>query len=158
MDASGNLYAGGNFTNASGGSADCIGKWNGQTWLGLGSGVDTNVYCMVFDSYGNLCVGGAFSRAGTNASDYLAKALLAGPTPNMLTLSQSGFTTNVITYLGTPGQKYALDLATSLTPPVNWMPQTTNMTSANNAVTGGYLTFTNVGPSPQGFYRTRLVP
>jgi hypothetical protein len=38
------------------------------------------------------------------------------------------------------------------------MPQTTNMTSANNAVTGGYLTFTNVGPSPQGFYRTRLVP
>jgi hypothetical protein len=158
MDACGNLYAGGNFTNASGASADCMAKWNGQNWLALGSGVNTNVYCMVCDSYGNLWVGGAFSRAGTNASAYLAKALLAGPTLNMLTLTQSGPPTNVVNYLGTPGQNYALDLATSLTPPVAWMPQTTNMTSASNAVTSGYLTFTNVGPSPQGFYRTRLVP
>ena len=66
--------------------------------------------------------------------------------------------TNVITYLGIPGANYALDLATSLAPPVNWMPQMTNTASIGNATTAGYLLLTNHGVSPQGFYRMRSVP
>jgi hypothetical protein len=96
--------------------------------------------------------------AGTNVSAYIAKAILTGPTPNQLLLANARGGTNVITYLGTPGANYALDLATNLAPPVNWMPQATNTTLIGNVATAGYLTFTNTNHLPQAYYRTRSVP
>ena len=55
-----------------------------------------------------------------------------------LTLTSIGGGTNVIAGLGTPNFAYALDLATNLTPPINWMPQITNTTPVAS------LSFTNV--------------
>jgi hypothetical protein len=161
-DAFGNLYAGGSFGFA---SASKILRWNGSAWSALGSGINGTVpggfgpsaSALVLDSLGNLYVGGNFTIAGTNSSYCLAKALLTGPTPNQLLLANAG-STNVITYLGTPGANYALDLATNLTPPINWMPQGTNTASTANATTAGYLNFTNSNHSPQAYYRTRSVP
>jgi hypothetical protein len=172
-DSAGNLYAGGPFSagnpypggpfTTTGVSANSVAKWDGSTWSALGSGINATglgsgapVSALALDSYGSLWVGGNFTTAGTNISVSLAKALLRGPTPNQLLLASAGGETNVTTYLGIPGANYALDLAASLAPPVNWMPQATNMASTNNAAIAGYLTLTNLSAAPQGFYRMRL--
>lgn len=72
---------------------------------------------------------------------------------NLLSAANLGNGTNVLTFAGIPTYNYALDLATNLAPPINWMPQVTNP-AANN----GALIFTNVSSEPQTFYRTRYVP
>ena len=61
--------------------------------------------------------------------------------------------TVVLSYLGIPGTNYALDWATNLTAPVNWMPVATNSAGAN-----GILNFTNTSSEPVNFFRTRYVP
>jgi hypothetical protein len=167
LDGHGNLYAG-MILFAPGvappTNANVIAKWNGADWSALGSGISgpaspgLSVNSLVFDSSGNLYVVGSFSTAGTNATLNTAKALLSGPLPNQLMLDQPGPGTDVITYLGTPGDSYALDFAADLNPPINWMPQTTNITSTNSATTAGYLTFTNLSGAPQAFYRVKSVP
>jgi hypothetical protein len=154
-----NLYAGGYIATVGAVPANNIVQWDGTSWSPLGSGVqDWIVGALAFDSSGNLYVGGDFRTAGTNLAFCLAKALLTGPTPNQLLLANAGGGTNVIIYLGSPGANYALDLATNLAPPFNWMPQTTNTASIGNAATAGYLMFTNSNHLPQGYYRTRLIP
>ncbi len=158
FDTKGNLYGVGSFTTAGQIPANNIAKWNGSSWSVLGSGVGGYINALACDRSGNLYVGGGFQTAGTNVSFCLAKALLSGPTPNQLLLARAGTGTNVFTYLGAPSASYALDLATSLKPPVNWVPQGTNRASTANAATAGYLTFTNSNRLPQAFYRTRSVP
>jgi hypothetical protein len=153
---SGALYAGVRF-----GIIGEVARWDGSTWSFLGSGLSggsPDVTALAFDTNENLYVSGGFLVAGTNASAYIAKALLTGPTPNQVLLADTRGGTNVITYLGTPGAKYALDLTSSLAPPVNWIVQTTNAASTANATTAGYVSFTNSNHQPQAFYRTRLVP
>jgi hypothetical protein len=44
-------------------------KWNGSTWLGLGSGTDKFVQKIIFDSVNNLYLGGAF----TSPAEYIAE-------------------------------------------------------------------------------------
>jgi hypothetical protein len=159
VDSSGNLYAGGDFTSAGGASAHSVARWDGSGWSALGSGVAgfAWVSAMAPDGLGNLYVGGTFTTAGTQACTNFAKALLTGPTPNRLLLANAGGGTNVITYLGTPGSRYALDLAASLAPPISWMPQATNAASTNNAASAGYVSFADSNRLPQAYYRTRLV-
>jgi hypothetical protein len=115
------------------------------------SDASPSVWALAFDSRGNLFVGGEFTEAGTNISTYLAEALLSESSYN-LALTRLGAGTNVITGLGTPNYAYALDMATNLAPPINWMPQATNNLTYQSFV------FTNTSTSPQGFYRTRYVP
>jgi hypothetical protein len=169
VDSSRNLYAGAAPWGPNGPpvltNPICIAKWNGTDWSTLGSGVGGSVFgfgpsvgSLVIDGSGNLYAGGNFTTAGTNGATNIAKALLSGPTPDELTLAQPGPSTNVITYLGTPGANYAVDAATNLTPPIKWIPQATNMASSNNATTAGYLTLTNASTAPQAFYRIRSVP
>jgi hypothetical protein len=165
FDNSGNLYAAGIFDTAGGISATNIAKWDGHAWSALGSGINggnggaaPEVFALALDGAASLFVGGNFAAVGTNVSVNVGKAILAGPTPNHIVLANAGGGTNVITYLGTPGANYALDLATSLAPPVRWIPQTTNTASTANAATAGYLTFTNSNRLPQAYYRTRQVP
>jgi hypothetical protein len=152
---SGALYAGVSI----GGVA--VARWDGSTWSFLGSGLSgssPDVAALAFDTNENLYVSGGFLMAGTNASAYIAKALLTGPTPNELLLADTSGGTNIITYLGIPGAEYALDLASSLTPPVKWIAQATNAASTANATTAGYVSFTNLNQLPQAYYRTRSVP
>lgn len=72
---------------------------------------------------------------------------------NLLSAVNLGNGSNVLNYAGIPTYNYALDMATNLTPPINWMPQVTNPAAHN-----GSLIYTNVSTAPQSFYRTRYVP
>ena len=75
FDASGNLYAGGNYTIAGAVSARSIAKWNGTAWsvlgTGLGNGASVNVLAM--DGSGNLYAGGSFNTSRGDAANNIAK-------------------------------------------------------------------------------------
>ena len=139
LDSGGALYAGG----------FGIGKWNGNAWSWLGS-MNGNVNALAFDAYGNLCVGGGFDMVGANAAGYIVKALLSKSSSN-LAVSKLGTGMKLITGQGTPGYAYALDLATNLAPPINWIPQATNNLTTQS------LLFSNTVTFPRGFYRARYV-
>src|SRR5439155_17149720 len=67
-------YAGGLFTTESQppGPANCIAKWDGQSWSGLGSGMNYFVNAMVvLDD--NLYAGGGFYREGGSPANFIAK-------------------------------------------------------------------------------------
>jgi len=57
-----------------------------------------------------------------------------------------------LSYLGVPGNNYAIDWRTNLSLG-SWIPLTTNA-----AASDGWLIFTNTSAEPQSFYRTRYVP
>ncbi len=73
FDASGNLYAGGQFTTAGGVAANRIAKWDGTSWSALGTGMSSIVYALAFDASGNLYAGGQFTTAGGVAANDIAK-------------------------------------------------------------------------------------
>ena len=54
VDGSGNLYAGGSFTTAGDIPANYIARWDGSAWSALGSGMNSGVLALVFDSSGNF--------------------------------------------------------------------------------------------------------
>jgi hypothetical protein len=72
-DKSGNLYAGGAFTNPSDTASKNIAKWNGSAWSALGSGTNDWIYALTADSSGNLYAGGYFNTAGGVAANHIAK-------------------------------------------------------------------------------------
>ena len=57
------------------------------------------------------------------------------------------------TYQGIPNAQYAVDMATSLHPPISWTAVVTNQASAT-----GVITFTYTPEGPEGYYRVRYVP
>ncbi len=72
------LYAGGDFTTASGTPVSHIARWDGANWSGLGGGLNEWTAALtVFDDAsgsGNaLYVGGIFTRAIDSGDSYLAK-------------------------------------------------------------------------------------
>jgi hypothetical protein len=72
IDASGNVYAGGNFTTAGGISANRIAKWDGSSWSALGSGLNSTVFAIAI-SGSDVYVGGGFDTAGGNSANYVAR-------------------------------------------------------------------------------------
>jgi hypothetical protein len=72
VDASGNLYIGGDFTEAGGMAAKYIAKWNGSAWSALGSGMN-NVVRALAVSGTDLYAGGDFTTAGGKSANYIAK-------------------------------------------------------------------------------------
>jgi len=71
------MYVGGNFTSAGGMSAKYIAKWNSITgWASLGyganNGTNTNVNAISVAG-SDIYVGGAFTTAGGNTANYIAK-------------------------------------------------------------------------------------
>lgn len=71
------LYAAGDFTVIGGVSASRIAKWNGANWAPLGLGIGNgSVYCLTVMNDGSgdaLYAGGAFTYAGGQPMDYIAK-------------------------------------------------------------------------------------
>jgi alpha-tubulin suppressor-like RCC1 family protein len=72
LDGSGNLYAGGFFSNAGGVSAKNIAKWNGSTWGALGSGMNNSVSALLVSGT-DLYAGGDFTTAGGVSVNKIAK-------------------------------------------------------------------------------------
>jgi len=78
IDTNDNVYAGGDFTDASGLTVNNIAMWDpiGLTWSALGTGtdgVDNAVYTIAIDSNNNVYVGGIFTSAGNLSANYIAK-------------------------------------------------------------------------------------
>lgn len=72
VDASGNVYAGGNFLTIVGISANRIAKWNGSNWSALGSGLDGEVGAITI--IGNdVYAAGSFNTAGGVTVNRIAK-------------------------------------------------------------------------------------
>lgn len=70
FDSSGNLYAGGAFTND---GLNRVAMWDGSTWTALGSGIANQiVYGLAVDGNDDLYVGGSFTDA-VGDLDYIAK-------------------------------------------------------------------------------------
>ncbi|MCX6896942.1 MAG: hypothetical protein NTZ16_15950 [Verrucomicrobia bacterium] len=59
----------------------------------------------------------------------------------------------VLVHQGFAGFACALERATNLNAPVNWLPVVTNVVAPD-----GLLNFTNASPAPLNFFRTRYVP
>jgi len=68
------VYAGGDFTGASGKTANYVAAWNplNNTWSSLGDGVNAHVYALAVDSQGYLYAGGAFTTAGGAPANHIA--------------------------------------------------------------------------------------
>ncbi len=64
-DNQGNLYVGGEFTEAGEVSVNYIAKWDGQNWTALGEGCDNYVLSLAY-SNGKLYAGGSFKNVGDN--------------------------------------------------------------------------------------------
>jgi hypothetical protein len=77
VDLSGNLYAGGAFTSASGISANRVARWNGSTWSalvsGASNGVNGNVNALTVDLSNNIYAGGTFTTAGQVNANNIAR-------------------------------------------------------------------------------------
>ena len=165
FDNSGNLYAGGNFTQAGGVSANNIAKWNGTNWSALGSGIGAggptvigptflSINALAFDNLGNLYAGGYFNRAGAITSEYIAEAILAGTTAPLAIIANNaafGFTNGSFGFdvSGPSGSNVVIQASADLK---TWIPLQTNLLGS------GPLYFSNAATNHQGFYRTVLLP
>jgi hypothetical protein len=104
------------------------------------AGTDSFNYT-VSDSYGGTATNTVTVSVIANSADL-----------NRMTVGLSGGNV-VLTFLGVPGNRYALEQTLSLSPAV-WLPVMTNPAAAN-----GYLLFTNSPqPDTNSFWRTRHVP
>ena len=65
------LYAGGDFTTAGGGTANYIAKWDGSAWSALGSGMSDVVYALAVSGT-DLYAGGGYNIAKWNGSVWSA--------------------------------------------------------------------------------------
>lgn len=71
-DQSGSVYAGGDFTFIGNLRANRVARWNGTTWLRLGSGMNGRVATLA--AYGDvLYAGGSFTMAGGVPASYVAR-------------------------------------------------------------------------------------
>jgi alpha-tubulin suppressor-like RCC1 family protein len=92
-----------------------------------------------------------FPWCGTNRPEQITSGFLPGY--NQMTCQLLGGTNMKLNFVGNSGTNYALDRASSLSPP-NWMPQATNP-----AGSFGALVFTNApDPATNNFWRIRSVP
>jgi hypothetical protein len=73
VDATGNLYAGGEFTLAGDAASYGIARWDGSRWHPLGTGMDGPVSTLVVDAADDLIAGGTFTRAGGVVANYIAR-------------------------------------------------------------------------------------
>jgi hypothetical protein len=113
------LYAGGNFTSASGWPASYIARWNGNFWLPLSDGVNFRVLALdVFNDGTGLALfaGGKFTEAGGVEANHIAKwdglswsPLGNGTNDDVLALTHSHETTGIGTRLYVGGRFTEVD-------------------------------------------------
>jgi hypothetical protein len=134
-------------------------------------------YCYI--SWNGVPVGQSFFNPGWTMFHYVVKATSANtvlqfsiptvfeeaqtiaidsvsvlPEPQIAAQRISGGKVQLSAFTGAINANYALDRTASLTPPVNWVPQVTNLSDAL-----GNITFTNTpNAAANNFWRFRSVP
>jgi len=68
----GDLYVGGDFNTAGGGSANRLAKWNGSSWSALGTGANADIHTL-FANANDLYAGGSFDSIGGVNTMFAAK-------------------------------------------------------------------------------------
>jgi hypothetical protein len=96
INASGTLYAGGNFTTAGGVNANCIAKWDGSAWSALGTGMSSTVRALAVDVSGNLYAGGGFTTAGDKVSPFIARCRISTNITSTTTVQPTTTTTSIV--------------------------------------------------------------
>jgi hypothetical protein len=69
----GDLVAAGDFTFAGDVAANRIARWNGSSWIAMGSGMNASVHCLIVLANGDLVAGGAFTSAGGVPANRVAR-------------------------------------------------------------------------------------
>ncbi|HEY5915347.1 MAG TPA: hypothetical protein VJA21_32595 [Verrucomicrobiae bacterium] len=117
VDAAGNLYIGGSFTNVCGVAASNIARWNGTDWAAVGAGLNGYVGALLVSGT-NLYVGGSFTTAGGIAASNVARwdgtawsALGSGMDGSVRDMALSGSDLYVIGSFSTAGGIAATNLA-----------------------------------------------
>ena len=108
------LYAGGDFTTAGGVAANYIAKWDGSSWLALGSGMNHPIDALEMLG-SDLYAGGFFTTAGNKVSAYIAKANIGtarGRFSNMVYSPATGFSCTFLD--ASVGQPYRIQTSPSL--------------------------------------------
>ncbi len=67
------LYVSGLFATAGGVTVNNVARWDGTTFVALGSGTNANIDRHALDNDGNLYIGGDFTTAGGVTVNYMAK-------------------------------------------------------------------------------------
>ena len=72
-DGSGNIYAGGYFTNSAG--YNYVARWNGTKWEDIGLNANSSIYALTSDVSGNIYAVGNFTNGATpsGGNKYVAK-------------------------------------------------------------------------------------
>lgn len=73
VSASGQLFAGGQFTSIGGVDANNIARWNGSSWSPVGSGAESAVDALITLSGETVIAGGRFSSAGGVPAQRIAR-------------------------------------------------------------------------------------
>jgi uncharacterized repeat protein (TIGR03803 family) len=102
---------------------------------------------------GNTLYGSALDGGSSGNGTLFSINLALNIKTNGLAVSQLSGGMAQLTYLGTPGAKYALEWAHLFSSPATWTPLATNTTTPD-----GYLIFTNTPSGTNDFYRIRSVP
>ncbi len=92
-------------------------------------------------------------RGGSSTGTVNVTVSPSGETFNRVAISSLPNGDVQLTYAGIPNYNYALDWTHNLTPPVTWIPLSTNQADSI-----GMLVFTNTPSGGSDFYRTRYVP
>jgi len=164
IDATGNIYVGGGFSQAGGVGANYIARFDPvtNTWSTIGTGVqngvNNGVNTVAMDGAGRIYVGGAFTKAGGVNTNYVA---LFDPTTNtwnsLGTGSQNGVSGSGSIYvydlaIDNAGRVYVGGLFTqaggmSANNVARWTPSATNVEQIGYEVPSNYLLSQNY-PNP----------
>ncbi len=98
--------------------------------------------------------GVAAIAAAYSDSLFIKGVITQPPGYNQITFQPTTYGSLQLSYLGTAGNMYALDYTTSLSLPVDWIPQVTNTANAN----GVAIFLITPNPNTGNFWRVRLVP
>ena len=150
-----NLYIGGKFTTAGGVSANNIARWDGASWVPLGSGMTQFsvwwvpcVNALATDEGGHLFVGGRFYYAGTNLSPYIAQANIAPQAIRIDRIRVAGGMV-ILDCCGWSGNACSVQRASD----VRFTQNVTTLLTTNAPAGGVFCHTDSAPPSGTAFYR-----
>ncbi|GAB3857174.1 hypothetical protein GCM10028822_30450 [Hymenobacter terrigena] len=134
----GDVYVGGNFTQAGGLAASRIARWNGTAWSALGTGLNSTVSSLAVAGNGDVYAGGSFTQAGGVPANCVAKwngttwsALGAGAAYGIPNITALAIAPNGDVYTGASGYNGGGAARVAKWNGTTWSPVGTGMGTGN---------------------------